>query len=390
MFRKNLAFIIALLILLGTGTGASAFHRGGVASCDGCHSMHGTGIITSGPWLLKRTDPSSICLNCHSGVGSPNSPNVASPDGSARTPGGDFYWINKDFSWLDGNIPGERHGHNIVAMDYGYVEDVTNAVAPGGTYQSVNMGCNSCHDPHGVVRKTNTPTAESGSYGGSPPGGAIFGNYRLLGDAGYNGGNQASNYSFIYNAPIAAQNPASMFSESDTSHVDYGSGMSEWCANCHNDILTSEHQTGSGGFSHPVNEILSNEYIDRYNTYVRTGDLSGIRDTAYLQFVPFERGVTDASLLNPTSTMGPDTNSGIMCLSCHRAHASAFVYGGRWDLKAQTIADSHPRAGDIGVVGNDLTNAYYGRDILTEFGSGQKAFCDKCHDIPRNGFPAGW
>jgi hypothetical protein len=389
MFKKKRVFIIAVLIWLGTGTGALAFHSGGAAPCDGCHSMHGTGIIRSGPWLMKGTDPSSICLNCHSGVGAPNSPNVASPDGSAKTPGGDFYWLNKDFAWLDGNSPGERHGHNIRAMDYGYIEDTSNAQAPGGTYLSSNLGCNSCHDPHGKVRGTHGPVVDSGSYGGSPPSGTIFGNYRLLGDAGYNGGNQANGYSFTNDAPVAAQNPLSMFGESDTSHVDYGSGMSAWCANCHNEIMNSEH-TSTGGFDHPVNEVLASEYINRYNTYLKTGDLSGIRDTAYLQFVPFERGVADASVLNPTSTLGPDTSSRIMCLTCHRAHGSAFIYGGRWDLRAQTIEESHPRAGDVGVIGNDISNAYYGRDILTEFGSGQKAFCDKCHDIPRDGFPTGW
>lgn len=352
--------------------------------------MHGTGVVSAGPWLMKAPDPSSICLNCHAGIGSPNSPSVASPDGSAKTPGGDFYWLNKDFNWLNGTSPGERHGHNITAIDYGYVQDNSNAQAPGGTYLSSNLGCNSCHDPHGKVAGSHGPIAGSGSYGGSPPSGTIFGNYRLLGGTGYNGGNQTGGYSFINDAPVAAQNPLTIFGETDSSHVDYGSGMSEWCANCHNGILNSEHQGGGAGFNHSVNEVLSTEYIDRYNTYIKTGDFSGIRDTAYLQFVPFERGTADASLLNPTSTQGPDTNSRIMCLTCHRAHGSAFVYGGRWDLKAETIAGSHPQAGDVGVVGNDISNAYYGRDILTEFGTGQKAFCDKCHDIPRDGFPTGW
>ena len=389
MLIKKLLVVIMLFTVLAMGTTAGAFHRGGVGSCDGCHSMHGTGVLRNGPWLMKGTDASSICLNCHAGAGSSNSRSVASPDGSAKTPGGDFYWLNKDFTWLNGTSPGERHGHNIVAIDYGYVPDVTNAEAPGGTYPASDLGCTSCHDPHGKVAGARAPIADSGSYGDTPPGGTISGNYRLLGDSGYDGGNQTSGFSFTNGAPAAAQNPLIPFGESDTSHVDYGSGMSAWCANCHPDFVQMQHG-GSAGFNHPVDELLSAMYINRYNTYVRTGDLSGIRDTAYLQFVPFERGISDTSLLNPTSTAGPDANSRIMCLTCHRAHGSAFVHGGRWDLKAQTIAESHPQAGDGDVIGNDVENAYYGRDILTEFGAGQKAFCDKCHDIPMAGFPTGW
>ena len=389
VLKNGRTLLIAVFLWLGTSTGVLAFHNGGVGSCNGCHSMHGTGFAPSGPWLMKGTDPSSVCLNCHSGMGGPNSHRVASPDGSAITPGGDFYWINKDFAWLNGTSPGERHGHNVTAMDYGYTQDFTNAVAPGGTYAANNLGCNSCHDPHGKVTGTHSSIAGSSSYGGIPPAGSILGNYRLLGNDGYSGGIQAGGFAFVNDAPVAVQNPLIPFGESDASHVDYGSGVSEWCANCHPDFIIQEHG-GLAGFEHPVNELLTTSYIDRYNSYVRTGDFSGVRDTAYLQFVPFERGIVDASLLNPTSTMGPDSNSRIMCLTCHRAHGSAFVYGGRWDLKAPSIAESHPQAGDGGVYGNDISNAYYGRDILTEFGAGQKAFCDKCHDVPLDGFPSGW
>lgn len=366
---------------------SDAFHSGGVGPCDGCHSMHGTGVISSGPWLTRAADPSSVCLNCHSGFGSPSSYSVTSPDGSAMTPGGDFYWLKKDFAWMNGLSPGWAHGHNIVSLDYSFVQDPSSLQAPGGTYLSSNLGCNSCHDPHGKAVGRNPTT--SGSYGGAPQAGEVYGNYRLLGGVGYDGGNQAVGYNFSYDAPVAAQNPLSKYGETALSHVDYGDGMSRWCANCHSNIYETEHTTGTG-FQHEVSGAIGSSEVDRYNSYVRTGDFSGSRSTAYLQFVPFERGTRDTSLLNPTSTIGPDSNSRIMCLTCHRAHASAFVRGGRWDLRAVTIAESHPRTGDAGVTGNDILNAYYGRDVLTEFGSGQRAFCDKCHDIPKDGFPPGW
>jgi hypothetical protein len=338
----------------------------------------------SSTWLLKQTDPSSICLNCHAGAGSPNSWHVASADGSALTPGGDFYWLTKTFTWLGGSSPGDRHGHNIIAQDYGFVQDALLNQAPGGTYQSADLGCTSCHDPHGQVGGSNLPISDSGSYGGIPRAGTILGNYRLLGESGYDGGEHVQGFSFINGVPVARQNAAVKYGETDASHVDYGSDMSEWCANCHGDMLTREHQT-SGNFEHPAgnNEKIESQMVDNYNAYVKTGDLSGTAATAYLQFVPFERGITDASSLDPTSPQGPDRNSNIMCLTCHRAHASAFQAIGRWDFYtgADLLANSHPAPGDVGATANDVLFSYYGRDIVVEFGVGQRVFCEKCHDV---------
>lgn len=358
-----------------------AFHSGGVGACNGCHSMHNPRV---GPndWLLKGSDPSSICLNCHAGVGSPNSANIASPDGSAMTPGGDFYWLKKSFAWVGGSSPGNSHGHNIIALDFGYTADTSLSTAPGGTYSAANLCCNSCHDPHGKVRG-GFAVSGSGSYGATPISGTVPGNYGLLGDSGYDGGKQAQGFAFTNDAPVARKNSAIKYGETDTSHVDYGSGMSEWCANCHISFLTDEHNKKAmkTGFEHPSgnDEHLETEMVENYNRYVKTGDLSGSAATSYLALVPFERGATNASMLDPTSTQGPDNSSNVMCLTCHRAHASAFRAIGRWDFYAELIAESHPAEGDAGVTNNDVFYSYYGKDIVAEFGLEQKAFCEKCH-----------
>ena len=70
-----------------------------------------------------------------------------------------------------------------------------------------------------------------------------------------------------------------------------------------------------------------------------------------------------------------------MCLTCHRAHSSAFRSIGRWDLDAVLLADSHPGPGDGGVAGNDVQHSYYGRNIPAEFGPDQGQFCEKCHGL---------
>jgi len=340
-------------------------------------------------WLLLQSDPSSVCLNCHSGSGSSNLPHVTSTDGSAMTPGGDFYWLNKTFSWVGGSSPGERHGHNITAQDFGFVQDSTNSVAPGGTYPASNLGCTSCHDSHGGRTSNGGPLISgSGSYGGAAASGTVLGNYRLLGGQGYSGGNQGGGNSFNNESPVAMQNPLIPYGETDSSHVDYGSSMSEWCANCHAGILNNEHQNNFNNFEHPSgNGEGLDEYLNNYNQYVRTGDLTGNIATAYLALVPFERGVADTSLLAPTGTEGPDQGSNIMCLTCHRAHGSAFPYAGRWYFFAELVADSHPKIGDAGVTGNDVLYSYYGRNMASEFGPDQRILCEKCHEVPKDGYP---
>ena len=65
-----------------------------------------------------------------------------------------------------------------------------------------------------------------------------------------------------------------------------------------------------------------------------------------------------------------------MCLSCHRAHASAFQDIGRWDFTATFIvADSHPQDGDGGASAEDIENKYYGK-VWTDK---QRSLCNKCH-----------
>src|SRR5512137_2106016 len=72
---KFLKFAVAA-VFAATFSNAYAFHSGGVAECEGCHSMHnsceGTSNVTgrtfsqgSGPYLLKASDQSGACLNCH-------------------------------------------------------------------------------------------------------------------------------------------------------------------------------------------------------------------------------------------------------------------------------------------------------------------------------------
>ncbi len=338
---KIVAYFFAISLMSGgPALGDAIFHNG--SNCMGCHTS---------PPQLQGPDPSSTCLRCHSIVGKYY--NIYSSDGSSFTPAGDFYWLGKTFRWTvaNNNIMlsiGASHGHNIIALSYGLSVDARLNIAPGGDYPSGSLGCNSCHDPHAVT-------------GGS---------YRLLGGMGYQAG-LSSGFSFLNPAPLAVAPPD--WTETDNNHVSYGSGFSEWCANCHALILGCTQRVTH----HPACNaaLLGQDISDNYNHYLSSGNLSGSRSVAYCALVPFENGTTNAATLNPSSTSGPGDNANVMCLSCHRAHASAFSSIGRWDFQAERFKDSHPNGGGDGSTSSDKLNSYYGRTLE----DCQRQLCNKCH-----------
>jgi hypothetical protein len=127
---------------------------------------------------------------------------------------------------------------------------------------------------------------------------------------------------------------------------------------------------------HPVDRDLGTTIAGNYNAYVSTDNpIGGSQPTAYWEIVPFENGLP-FDQLNINSTVGPDSNSKVMCLTCHRAHASAFPDSGRWYFGAtEIVAESHPLATDGGADANDVANKYYGR----VFEDTQRSLCNKCH-----------
>jgi hypothetical protein len=381
-----LGLLAAVLLCLGFGVTAQAFHSGGVAHCDGCHTMHnsedGVSIIeggtvgVTGDSLTKGTDPSSTCLICHEGS---LSYHVLSPSATITnlTPGGDFQWLKKSFTWMVRGNPvtrkGESFGHNVIAADFGLVQDSVLEKAPGGEFQSAWLACSSCHDPHGKKVDKVGPIIASGSYGAQPTATTDVGNFRLLADIGYVPGPGVQ-----YNVRPPIARTASGAQETDNLHTDYGKGMSEWCATCHTKFLAG----GKGEHKHPASNTATLGQGDialNYNAYVATGDLGNSADESFDQFVPFERQATSTADLDETSTQGPDSNSNVMCLSCHRAHVSAFPNAGRWDFEQALLVESHPKDSDAGAVAGDQLASYYGSLIATRYNPEQRSLCNKCH-----------
>jgi predicted CXXCH cytochrome family protein len=386
-------------------TSVYAFHAGGVAECSGCHSMHSP--APNGSMLLVGNDQSSTCLSCHEHAGDtgPSSYHVSTapadmPIGVAplqRGPGGDFGWLKKSYTVvIRGNTTieaGETHGHNIIAIDKGYVADTRNSTAPGGTYPNAQFHCNSCHDPHGKFRRDTTgavaqtglPIYTSGSYNNAttnePTATAAVGAYRILAGNGFAPvsvpaagfpGVPPAKVSSSYNRSEAA---------SDT-RVAYGvvgaagnATWGNWCGACHPAMHSS------GNYVHPIDQSLGATITANYNAYVASGNMTGNVATAYSSLAPFatDNNATYATLATASgTTIGPGTSDKVMCLSCHRAHASGWENMLRFNLETTFMVSNGIYDISDGKTTAEAQAAYYDR-APTKFATYQRVYCNKCH-----------
>jgi predicted CXXCH cytochrome family protein len=413
--KVTFLFVMAALVAAGMSTTAYAFHSGGVAECEGCHSMHSP--KAGGSFLMVGTDQSSTCLSCHQNAADtgPNSYHVSTDPSKLgaglapmqRTPGGDFGWLKKTYTFTGGSESGSTHGHNIIAADFGYVVDDNNATAPGGSFPSAQLSCVSCHDPHGQFRrlasgtiaKTGAPIKGSGSYDNTstnePTATEAVGVYRLLAGAGYTKGG------VTFNGVPAAKVPGTYNRTEATTQTRVAYGVStagghvtwsNWCSTCH----PSMHSTGN--YVHPVDQGLGSTIAGLYNTYVKSGDMTGTTASSFSSLVPFASNTGDYTVLsglakNDGSQLGgPASTDQVMCLSCHRAHASGMVESLRYDegYEFMTVGGNYLGSDNPLMTSSraplqhrgrtmaEWKAAYYDRPV-TQFATYQRVLCNKCH-----------
>jgi hypothetical protein len=443
-----------------------AFHSGGVAECEGCHTMHNSSaesveayapqmtlnnlaVGQTNPFLLQGQDQSSTCLRCHSNK-PPGSYHILSADqaglGNAMdpnqlnyTPGGDFAWTLNQWNYTGYEGPadqaGPRAGHNVLAGDFGMALDARQAPPGSGTngatigWNGARFACTSCHDPHGRYRYTSSTAGTfvtqgpaitgSGSYGDSRgtriasyaakiTSTITVGAYRILGGVGYvpkSGNGPAAG--FVNGPPIALAPSSYNVSESPTGalgqwagqvQVSYGAGMSEWCSNCHPAMHsdTVEGATVTGLTRHPAGGGAKlGSLAANYNTYISSGNTAGTYTSNYDSLVPFEQGTMDLDVLKAGTTLtgynggyvavaASGTNSNAMCLSCHRAHASAFNFSTRWfndgEFVTSTSGWATAKGTNVTTAQNQtITKAGYYQRPSTMYGSYQRSLCNKCH-----------
>ncbi len=415
-------FLVAVATVLAVGGfNAYAFHSGGVAECEGCHSMH---EASSGP-LLIGGDASSTCLNCHQNANDtgPSSYHISTAGVLAgtggklplqMTPGGDFSWTKMNYVGYD---QGYEKGHNIVAVDYGYLaqlvdrdEDGTvETTSPGGNFPNSQLSCASCHDPHGKgrIRSDGTfgvdgePIYSSGSYGAQPStdfGGLAVGIYRILWAPG------SPDAPLAFGAfPVAvvpsSYNRSEAISQTRTAYGgDANNNWGNWCGTCHDEFNVLD----GNSTHHPTGGALGSDIAGNYNSYVSSGVMTGSIGTSFLSLVPFAQNTVSipalaANAANRAQSPGPGNSDTVMCLTCHRAHASGFTYALRWDYgwEFMTYGDQYPGLDNTydtstrkpqhsrGRNRADFQRAYYERPEPTGgtgwIGPYNRVLCNKCH-----------
>ena len=328
---------ITVMVLYGAILPSEAAVTG---NCSDCHTMHNSqngapmqilapGESDTGPkGLLLR----STCLGCH---GQGTSRNLQGPhnnipqvlhSSAADLAGGNFAYI----TGLKTRTSGDSNavGHNV--SDLGFNETVLTS-SPGDEY-STNItntnftcaGAMGCHGDRTVqdelmamkgAHHTDDHILKFGSINESNQGSSTGLSYRFL--KGVKGGEdslwEAASSSTAHNE---YKGSSSMGAGSGTSPAN--NTISGLCTECHGYF----HGTSSGEVGgqepwlrHPTDVLLpsSGEYIS-YATYSLTAPV--------------------ARTSIPNSPSGTVSSSDVvMCLSCHRAHASPYHKIIRWDYK---------------------------------------------------------
>ncbi len=328
-----------LFVILVSVTGGLLLHPQSAEAtgvCSNCHVMHasqqGT-ASTPNDYLLNNN-----CLGCHSGTNATDATAPAVPyvytagvsDLTTSLAGGNF-------KFADDN---DRYGHNPVELSGGV--DTTLTSPPGwkigfnangqvgGTtpnWGSNNLSCAGIYGCHGKHDATGvTGSHHLNATGAITTPSTVATSYRFLfGIKGY----EAADYEFSPLATTGAHNVyygvARTGSESSADTPTDTATMSYFCAECHG--IFHSGASSNEGIADVGDTFLTSPWI-RHPVDISmptTGEYSGY--SAYRPDVPVASSdVSDGSL---TVTNAADRI--VMCLSCHRAHASPYPASLRWD-----------------------------------------------------------
>lgn len=314
------------------------FPNGAIAvvsgECSDCHTMHNsqdgvavtyelnteyTGyetVSTPKSFLLK-----SDCAGCHSSTGTAtivnNTPIVFSTSTfSNPLAGGNFSYVISS-----GN---DEKGHNVDFIKA--VDDTLGLNPPGGSSMSSQLTCAGEFGCHGDRTSGNNYTGikgahhtddsvlKFGSINESSQGSTAGLSYRFL--KGIKGGEDDDWEQDDTNASHNAYK-GTISGAGDTDTISY------LCSNCHGNFHTAV-DSPSPWIRHPTDVALPSR--GEFNAY-----------TSYSMTAPVARGTIPVSGSSATVTPGSDA---VMCLSCHRAHASPYFKILRWDVKSSTSLET--------------------------------------------------
>lgn len=286
-------------------TGSEVNHHGARLHCSDCHVMHaskdgqtfgGGGANPSGyAKLLRGATSLEVCLTCHDGVA--GIPDVVGADVNGLSERAAGFFAS----------PGSPNpnGHRIGPAE----TDLCLRCHFGGDFQSAEVTCIDCHNPHG------SGTARNLQWASDPEGTPPLGLFIAPGATGMDR-YEAANISY---------------GTDGTSNLREVTNM---CLDCHHTVSGDNYTDvdGDGNYEkHPVTETERGVAVP-----VSQGDAEGTTDSGH--WVAGSGAGFDVPrlrfLVNPATSYsaatGVSEDNEVFCLTCHKAHGSSYPDGVVW------------------------------------------------------------
>ncbi|MBI5756849.1 MAG: hypothetical protein HZA12_07985, partial [Nitrospirae bacterium] len=328
MNKVRKAIIIGLIALLSTIFVCGLVDARVKGKCKDCHSMHSTSI-TPFPVLTKGG-----CLGCHGQ--NPNGVQNIITTGKARIPqvihhmengdlaGGNFYYV------ADGYNPDYSKGHNVSGIS---LQESPPMNTPSGFIGSVTI-------PGGIgpvewpEQQQLTCAGTWGCHGNrtiEDPFKSIYGAHHTD-DSEIDGSTVGKSYRFLYGIKGKEHKDWEYLATIDNHNgyegdISYSSmdTISYLCGECHAKFHPHPYL---GGIREALRETL---WLTHLSDIAFSAVHVGYAGSEYQDYVRYSLE-TPVAYNNPTgreTVVGAD--SIIMCLSCHRPHASLYPDMLRWD-----------------------------------------------------------
>jgi len=325
-------FLCALILLGRPGDTLAAVS----GACAVCHVMHASQVASGysdnpRDYLLNDT-----CLGCHTGTntdGTSHTPYVYTT-GATTLAGGNFYYADTD----------ERKGHNPRELSSGFDTTLT---SPPGWKAGFNAhgqvggaspdwsanhlscaglyGCHGLHNADGIYQTHHyNPASQAMTTADS-----AANSYRFLyGIKGYEDDDyeaETTDHNIYYGAERSGGESTA---DRPSATADGEATMGYFCAECHGIFHSGVNDEGIGDAG---DTFFTDPWI-RHPVDVSMPTSGEYASYAYSTEAP----VASSDVSDGNINVSAATDRIVMCLSCHRAHASPYYAALRWDYKGST------------------------------------------------------
>ena len=320
--------------------------------CSDCHTMHysqgGQPLSIEYPGGTNATNPfpaltKGDCVFCHSDksgiskvpiVVSSSEPTYIFGTTDNVTAGGDFYWVA---TW--GNSSDSK-GHDVKGIaSESYQEppgwdssyDSRRSDANWGSNQLTCSGKYGCHgnpsevNPVKAILGAHHQNELCNSTTNNCDGKTVAKSYRfLLGILGTEDDDWELTFSTTdHNGYYAIDNPTG--GTSNENSINY------LCAECHGKFHSDTGNGSSPWLRHPTDYDMNNVSDKEYDNYPNPNIFTDYNKHDYFPEVPV--GNEDGAVKNQVLQGTGNNDAIVLCISCHRAHATPFDDILRWDYK---------------------------------------------------------